>query len=253
MQTPLDCPSRALAQSGGEPPNEEPLPLSVVIPVFNEAGNLAVLVEEIYAALTTVHRFEVVIVDDASTDGSADEIAALCLTDGCVRAFSHSHNRGQSAALATGIRGARGRIIATLDGDGQNDPADIPDMLALLSIHSSNVLIAGERLRRQDKWLRRLSSRIANHVRSTVLKDGTRDTGCGLKVFFRDAYLSLPEFDHMHRFLPALFVRHGGAVVTVPVNHRPRRLGVSKYGIANRMWVGIIDLLGVWWLQQRRL
>ena len=164
----------------------------------------------------------------------------------------HRASCGQSAAIATGVRAARAPWSATLDGDGQNDPADIPALFAQAQAHAVGpVLVAGHRVNRRDTRVKQLSSRLANGVRAQLLKDATPDTGCGLKVFERAAFLALPHFDHMHRFLPALFIRAGGQVVSAPVNHRPRTRGRSNYGTFDRLWVGIVDLVGVAWLQRR--
>lgn len=226
--------------------------LSVVIPVFNEKGNLQPLIDEIEQTLTGRMRFEVVMVDDGSEDGTDAEAAALASSHGWLRVISHARNRGQSAAIRSGVLAARAPTIAVLDGDGQNDPADIPKLYAALRL-SGDSMAVGERRIRRDGWVRRMSSRIANNVRSWLLGDGTRDTGCGLKVFCRDDFLTLPAFDHMHRFLPALVRYRGGRIRTMPVNHRPRRCGKSKYGIRNRLWAGIVDLFGVMWLARRQL
>jgi glycosyltransferase involved in cell wall biosynthesis len=165
----------------------------------------------------------------------------------------HSARSGQSAAVHSGVRAARAPWIATLDGDGQNDPHDLINLLAARGepANAGVRLFMGNRTTRRDTWLRRLSSRIANGVRGGLLGDGTPDTGCGIKVFERETFLQLPVFDHMHRFLPALFQRAGSRVVSVPVNHRPRTRGRSKYGLHNRLWVGIVDLFGVMWLKAR--
>lgn len=228
--------------------------LSVVVPVRNEVENLAPLLAEIRAALARSIDYEVIYVDDGSTDGTGARLAQLAEEFPRLRVLRHAVSCGQSAALATGVRAARGAWIATLDGDGQNDPADIPRLLAVVrdAAQQPNVqLVAGYRRRRQDSWLRRLSSRIANGVRARLLNDATPDTGCGLKLFPREVFLQLPYFDHMHRFLPALVQRNGGRTISVEVNHRPRMRGASKYGVHNRLWVGIVDLLGVMWLQRR--
>ncbi|HEX7061032.1 MAG TPA: glycosyltransferase family 2 protein [Woeseiaceae bacterium] len=227
--------------------------MSVVVPVFDESGNLAPLVEEIERALTGRFRFEALIVDDGSTDDTSAEAARLAATRPWLRIERHATNRGQSAAMRTGVAAARAPIVAVLDGDGQNDPADIPALYAALALSPETRMAVGERRRRHDSWTRRLSSRVANGVRASLLHDGIRDTGCGLKVFYRDDYLDLPAFDHMHRFLPALMQQRGRKVRSIPVNHRPRRNGRSKYGIGNRLWPGIVDLLGVMWLERRRL
>jgi dolichol-phosphate mannosyltransferase len=211
------------------------------------------LIAEIDAALAGRIEFEIVYVDDGSSDGSAAELAGLRTGHARLRVLHHRSQSGQSAALWTGVAGAGAAWIVTLDGDGQNDPADIP---ALLEARDSSTLpklwmVAGVRRKRRDSTLKRLSSRVANGIRRRVLRDATTDTGCGLKLFRRDAYLALPFFDHMHRFLPALIRRAGGAVLEVAVNHRPRAAGASHYGMWGRAWVGLVDMLGVAWLQRR--
>jgi dolichol-phosphate mannosyltransferase len=227
--------------------------LSVVIPVKNEADNVAPLVGEIRAALEGLIEYEILYVDDGSDDATGSEISRLAGTIPQVRLLRHSQNYGQSAAISTGVHAARGAWIATLDGDGQNDPADLPAMwrLARQASPSPPLLIAGYRERRRDSWSKRAASRIANAIRARLLGDRTPDTGCGLKLFPRSLFLDLPYFDHVHRFLPALVLREGGRVLSVPVNHRPRHKGKSKYGVFDRLGVGIIDLLGVMWLQRR--
>lgn len=231
--------------------------LSVVVPVHDEAENVADLVAEIHAALDGVLEFEAVFVDDASRDETPGRLLELARRFPRLRVLRHRRNAGQSTAIATGVRAARGRLIATLDGDGQNDPVDIPALIARWrteggdSAEQGPLLLAGWRSTRNDTWLRRLSSRIANGVRGRLLGDGTPDTGCGLKLFERETFLALPYFDHMHRFLPALVVRHGGRVISVPVRHRPRLRGRSHYGVWNRLWVGLVDLGGVMWLRRR--
>ena len=230
--------------------------LSVVIPAFNEAGNLKPLLHEINQALAKLD-YELIVVDDGSTDGTFDtllEARTQGLSRLCI--LHHRVRCGQSGALLTGVRQAQAEWIVTLDADGQNDPADISKLLARLREGVTDprpTLITGLRRRRQDPGLKRLASRVANGVRSRLLKDHIPDTGCGLKLFSRTAFLALPQFDHMHRFLPALFQRLGARVEAVEVNHRPRREGVSKYGIHNRLWVGIVDLMGVMWLERRSL
>ena len=228
--------------------------LSVVIPVYNEAGNLRSLAREVYTALSG-RSFELILVDDASTDDTAAEAARVQAEFGNALVVArHARNAGQSTALHTGFRVARHEWVVTLDGDGQNDPADIPRLLAVIEDPGFDrrvKLVTGLRQRRQDSWVRRLSSRIANVVRRAVLKDGVPDTGCGLKLIARDAFLNLPYFDHMHRFIPALVQQGGGKVISVPVNHRPRQWGSSKYGIGNRLFTGIVDLAGVAWLGRR--
>jgi dolichol-phosphate mannosyltransferase len=225
--------------------------LSVVIPVRNEAPNIAPLVAEIEAALAAVPH-EIVYVDDGSTDGTLAALHAARAAGAPLRAIRHQASCGQSAAVITGVKAARGRWIATLDGDGQNDPADIPRLLARAEAAASRrTMVAGHRVNRRDSGVKRYSSRIANAVRSRLLRDNTPDTGCGLKVFPRDLFLELPHFDHMHRFLPALALRQGGAVVSEPVNHRPRVRGVSNYGTLDRLLVSLFDLVGMAWLQRR--
>jgi len=228
--------------------------LSVVVPVHNESENVVPLVLEIHAALDG-RDFELVYVDDGSDDATAALLRDAMGRFPRLRALRHRARAGQSAALATGIEAARAPVIATLDGDGQNDPADIPALLS--QIHESadpdRLLVAGHRTRRRDSAVKRLSSRVANRVRRALLGDGTPDTGCGLKVFTRAAFMAMPRFDHMHRFLPALMLRAGGTVVSVPVNHRHRTRGRTKYGVLDRLWAGLFDLVGVMWLQRRRL
>jgi dolichol-phosphate mannosyltransferase len=225
----------------------------VVIPVRNEAGNIAPLVEEIAAALDGVADYEIVYVDDGSDDATAAEIRRLQTSMARLVLVRHRDSCGQSAAIRTGIKVARGAWIATLDGDGQNDPADIPALwrIAREAPPEPPLMVAGHRARRQDSWSKRRASRIANAIRRRLLRDDTPDTGCGLKLFPRALFLDLPYFDHMHRFLPALVLRAGGVVRSVPVNHRPRRRGASKYGVFDRLWVGIADLFGVMWLCRR--
>ncbi|MFO1192285.1 MAG: glycosyltransferase family 2 protein [Rhodoferax sp.] len=230
--------------------------ISVVVPVHNESGNVVSLLDEIAAALQGVTAFEAVFVDDCSSDNTRDILRDYARSHPWLTVVCHLNNCGQSTAVRTGVLHARGTVIATLDGDGQNDPADIPALLAQwkalgASTSGRPVLIAGWRAKRQDTWVRRLSSRIANGVRSRLLGDATPDTGCGLKLLGRTDFLNLPYFDHMHRFLPALVRRAGGQVESVHVAHRSRTHGQSHYGIGNRLWVGIIDMLGVMWLQRR--
>jgi dolichol-phosphate mannosyltransferase len=229
------------------------LDVSVVIPVSNEAENVGPLAREVADALAG-RAFEVIFIDDGSTDDTAGAvIAARDHGIPQIRLLRHSFRSGQSAAVSNGMRHARAEWVATLDGDGQNDPADLPGMLAarLDPANASVRLIIGNRTTRRDTTFRRLQSRIANGVRRSLLGDGTPDTGCGIKIMHRETYLALPHFDHMHRFLPALFQRAGAGVLSVPVNHRPRLRGRSKYGMFDRLWVGIVDTLGVMWLKQR--
>lgn len=228
------------------------LALSVVVPMHDEAGNVVPLLGEIAAALRGRIAFEIVCIDDASRDGTFDELvhAAGCTPE--LRVLRHDRQCGQSTSLRDAIKASRGEWIATLDGDGQNDPADIARLLeARVGAPAEVRLFAGWRMQRRDTWSKRLSSRIANGVRRRLLKDDCPDTGCALKLFERDAFLDLPYFDHMHRYLPALFRRAGWQVRNVPVDHRPRRHGRSKYGIGNRLWVGLVDLAGVAWLMRR--
>lgn len=226
--------------------------LAVVVPVHNEAGNIRPLIDEICAALAgTV--FEIVYVDDGSSDGSADELTATQADIPQLRVMRHLNCCGQSAAVATGVKAARAPTVATLDGDGQNDPANIPALFEVLKAEAEPdfLVVAGQRTKRRDTLIKRWSSKFANGLRASLLKDDTPDTGCGLKVFTRAAFLDMPRFDHMHRYLPALMIRRGGRVVSVPVNHRHRERGTSKYGTLDRALVGISDLLGVIWLQRR--
>ena len=227
--------------------------LSVVIPVKNEADNIASLVGEIRAALDGFVEYEILYVDDGSSDATVTKISRLAAKMPQVRLLRHTRNCGQSAAIRTGVRAASAAWIATLDGDGQNDPADIPTLWRLAREASVDppILIVGHREKRRDSLSKRWASGVANAIRGRLLGDRTPDTGCGLKLFPRALFLDLPYFDHMHRFLPALVLREGGTVRSVPVNHRPRRRGKSKYGIFDRFGVGIIDLFGVMWLQHR--
>ena len=240
------------ATSSATPPPREP-DFSVVIPCFNERDNVLALVREIAQTCAGRH-FEILVVDDASTDGSGEHLLGVAGEfDGRLRLVRHAHNRGQSASVCTGIDFAQGRCIVTLDGDGQNDPGDIPALLAALATCDMPTLVCGYRRTRRDTWLRRWSSRIANTVRAAILGDATPDTGCGLKAFERALFMRLPRFNHMHRFLPALVQREGAQAISVEVHHRPRRHGQSKYGVGNRLWVGIVDIFGVLWLRRRGL
>ena len=225
--------------------------LSVVVPVCNEEPNVAPLAAEVAAALRGRARFELIFVDDGSTDGTAAAVRAARITVPEIRLLRHPRRSGQSRALVTGVRAARHDWIATLDGDGQNDPADLPRLVEAALLDDDVRLVMGNRVTRRDTWLRRLQSRVANGVRGRLLHDATPDTGCGIKVAHRPTFLELPVFDHMHRFLPALFQRHGARVVSVAVSHRPRTRGQSKYGLFDRLWVGIVDLFGVRWLAAR--
>jgi len=231
--------------------------LSVVIPVCNEAENVGPLAHEIQTTLQRFAPFEIIFVDDGSTDDTVQRLEQT-KRDGIpeMRILRHAQRSGQSTAVLTGVRAARSEWVATLDGDGQNDPADIPALIAAAeAAHAAGrvqlKLIMGNRKTRKDTWLRRLSSRVANGVRARMLRDGTPDTGCGIKLMHRATFLELPHFDHMHRFLPALYQCAGSDVISVPVSHRPRTRGQSKYGVHNRLWVGIVDLFGVRWLIRR--
>jgi dolichol-phosphate mannosyltransferase len=226
--------------------------VSVIVPVRNEAGNIAPLVGEIAAALAG-RAFEIVYVNDGSQDGTTDELSGLMAQHPWLRQIRHARSCGQSAAVRSGVAAARAPLVATLDGDGQNDPAYIPALIAALEAGAPQLgLVAGQRVGRKSSGFKKLQSRIANGVRSAVLKDGTRDTGCGLKAFRRDVFLALPYFDGLHRFLPALVRREGFDIGYVDVVDRPRRHGVSNYGFFDRLWVGILDLAGVWWLIRRK-
>ncbi|MHA6205743.1 glycosyltransferase [Dyella soli] len=226
--------------------------LSVVVPVFNERDNIPPLLAEIAAALRGKVEFEIVYVDDDSSDDSVAVLAGEKPNYPELRIVRHLTRSGQSTAVWNGVRAARSPWIATLDGDGQNDPADIPKLLASRESAAENVrLFAGWRTTRRDSFNKRISSKVANAVRSRMLKDSTPDTGCGLKLFDRDVFLRLPYFDHMHRYLPALVKRAGFQSTSVPVGHRPRTAGTSKYGMLDRLWVGLADLRGVAWLMRR--
>jgi glycosyltransferase involved in cell wall biosynthesis len=225
-------------------------PISVVVPVKDEAGNVGPLAREIAAALAG-EAHEIVFVDDGSADATAQELQALKTEIPALRVLRHGRNLGQSRGIRSGAVAAKGDIIVTLDGDGQNDPADIPKLLAQLRADPSLGMVSGVRVKRQDKASRKLASKLGNGFRNALLGDGASDTGCGLKVFHRDMYLALPYFDHMHRFLIALAQREGWKVAYVPVNHRPRGAGASKYTNFGRLLVSVQDLLGVRWLQRR--
>jgi dolichol-phosphate mannosyltransferase len=226
--------------------------LSIVVPVKDEQGNVAALAREI-AAATADEVAEIIFVDDGSTDGTAEELRKLKGQIPNFRVIGHNGNFGQSRAVRTGVRAARGDLVVTLDGDGQNDPADIPELLSILRADNTGKLglVGGVRVKRQDASNRRFASNFANAFRRRMLKDGASDSGCGLKAFRREAYLALPYFDHMHRFLIALMLREGYQVREVPVNHRARAHGASKYNNLHRALVGIVDIVGVRWLQKR--
>jgi dolichol-phosphate mannosyltransferase len=226
--------------------------ISVVVPVRNEAGNITPLVAEIAAALRG-RAFEIVYVNDGSTDATEQELRGLMAQHPWLRQIRHEKSCGQSAAIRTGVTAARAPIAVTIDGDGQNDPAFIPALIAALEAGAPLIgLVAGQRTGRKATGFKKLQSRIANSIRGSVLNDGTRDTGCGLKAFRRDVFLSLPYFDALHRFLPALVRREGFDIGYVDVVDRPRRHGVSNYGFWDRLWIGILDLAGVWWLIRRK-
>jgi dolichol-phosphate mannosyltransferase len=224
---------------------------AVVVPFFNEQDNVVALIDEIVAAMAG-RDAEIIAVDDCSTDATFARLEACAARVPGLRIVRHAVNRGQSAALCSGADAARARWLVTLDGDGQNDPRDIPALIAAATAaQPCPVMVCGHRRQRRDNALRRLSSRVANGVRSRLLGDATPDTGCGLKLIERAAFQRLPRFDHMHRFLPALALRDGGRVMSMEVSHRPRLHGQSKYGLWNRLWVGIVDLAGVMWLRRR--
>jgi dolichol-phosphate mannosyltransferase len=226
--------------------------ISVVVPVRNEAGNVAPLVAEIAAALQG-RVFEVVYVNDGSTDATGQELRDLMAQYSWLRQVTHAQSCGQSAAVRSGVAASRAPIVTTLDGDGQNDPAFLPALIAELENGGpKRGLVAGQRVGRRATGFKKFQSRVANAVRGAVLKDGTRDTGCGLKAFRRDAFLTLPYFDGLHRFMPALMRRDGFDIGYVDVVDRPRGHGVSNYGFWDRLWIGILDLAGVWWLIRRR-
>jgi dolichol-phosphate mannosyltransferase len=230
-----------------------PPAVSVVVPVRNEAGNVATLTHEIAAALGNRRSFEVIYVNDGSTDDTADRVLRLMADRLWLRQIKHAVSCGQSAAVRTGVAAARAPVVVTLDGDGQNDPSFIPALLQALEAGAPRVgLVAGQRIGRRASTSKRLQSRVANAVRRTILRDGTRDTGCGLKAFRREVFLNLPYFDGLHRFLPALVRRDGFDVAHIDVIDRPRRHGRSNYGVLDRLWVGISDILGVRWLIRRR-
>ena len=228
--------------------------LSVVIPVCNEEESIGTLINEITHALSGQYQHEIIVIDDGSTDNTLEVLLKIKQDLPTLRIIKHLKNSGQSTAVRTGVQHAKSAWIATLDGDGQNDPADIPNLYnELINNQNSDpwLVVAGYRKKRKDTWLKRISSKYANGIRDKLLRDGTPDTGCGLKVFARDSFLALPYFDHMHRYIPALFQRQGGRVVSIEVNHRHRLQGTSKYGFHNRLWVSIVDILGVRWLQNR--
>jgi dolichol-phosphate mannosyltransferase len=234
-------------------PEAAPVDVSIVVPVRNEQDNVAPLIAEITAALDGRWAYEIIYVNDGSTDATPARLADLMKQRGNLRRIDHAKSSGQSAAVRTGVRAARGAIVATLDGDGQNNPAFLPGLIAAIQAGDGRVgLAAGQRVGRKDTGFKKMQSKIANGVRKAILSDGTRDTGCGLKAFRRDVFLSMPYFDGLHRFLPALVRREGFDIAYVDVIDRPRHSGVSNYGFFDRLWIGIMDLAGVWWLIRRK-
>ncbi|MGZ8240678.1 MAG: glycosyltransferase family 2 protein [Methylobacter sp.] len=230
--------------------------ISIIVPVYNEADNIVSLIDEIVTAMSEAEEYEIIYVDDGSNDRTAAVLKQAQQQYKTLRVIQHQQSCGQSTAIYTGVKAAADyAYIATLDGDGQNDPADIPRLYNVLKQKSQTInnlfMVAGWRNKRHDSAWRLFCSKVANTVRASLLGDNTLDTGCGLKIFLRDKFLELPYFDHMHRFLPALILRAGGQVISEPVNHRPRFHGRSKYGTLDRLWAGIIDLVGVMWLQKR--
>jgi dolichol-phosphate mannosyltransferase len=234
-------------------PDAAAVDVSIVVPVRNEAGNVAPLIAEIAAALDGRWPYEIIYVNDGSTDSTPAHLAEIMEQRSNLRRIDHAISSGQSAAVRTGVRAARGGIVATLDGDGQNNPAFLPDLIAAIQNGGGRIgLAAGQRVGRKTTGFKKLQSRVANGVRNAILHDGTRDTGCGLKAFRRDVFLSMPYFDGLHRFLPALVRREGYDIAYVDVIDRPRHSGVSNYGFFDRLWIGIMDLIGVWWLIRRK-
>ena len=235
------------------PPSDKATAVSIVVPVRNEADNIVPLIEEIAAALDGRWAYEIIYVNDGSTDATAERLAAAMKSRPNLRVLRHAVSRGQSAAVRSGVRAARGVTVATLDGDGQNNPVFLPDLIAALERGGERIgLAAGQRVGRKDTGFKRFQSRAANAIREAILHDGTRDTGCGLKAFRREMFLMMPYFDGLHRFLPALMRREGYEIAYVDVIDRPRRAGVSNYGFFDRLWIGIMDLFGVWWLIRRK-
>jgi len=226
--------------------------LTIIIPVFNEVESITPLLGEVAAQFDATDAFEIIVVDDGSIDGTPAVLQAARQAHPQLRVLRHRERYGQSMAIVSGVLAAHSPWIVTLDGDGQNDPADIPRLFRVMDETANDVqLVSGYRKQRNDGWLKRISSRAANSMRAALLGDNIPDSACGLRVFARSTFLALPRFDHMHRFLPALVQRQGGKVVSVEINHRRRHRGQSKYGIHNRLWAGIVDTLGVLWLQRR--
>ena len=233
--------------------DREPVAVSIVVPVRNEADNVAPLIAEIIGAIDGRWAYEIIYVNDGSTDATAERLATEMKQRGNLRQVVHAASAGQSAAVRSGVRAARGPMVATLDGDGQNNPSFLPDLISALENGGERVgLVAGQRVGRKDTGFKKIQSRIANTVRKAILNDGTRDTGCGLKAFRREVFLMMPYFDGLHRFLPALVRREGYQIAYVDVVDRPRGSGVSNYGFFDRLWIGIMDLAGVWWLIRRK-
>ena len=229
--------------------------ISIVVPVLNEAGNINPLIDEIHEALAPrFDNYEIVYVNDGSSDGTAQELAERAARDSKLKIVTHAVACGQSSGVRTGCLAARGPWIATLDGDGQNHPGDIPSLYDAIpeGVTTSDAWMAiGHRVNRRDTASKRWASRFANKLRASLLRDDTPDTGCGIKLFSRETFIRLPWFNHMHRYFPALVRRAGGTSVSVPVRHRERGAGNSKYGVFDRAWVGIYDLIGVRWLMNR--
>lgn len=229
----------------------KPFELSVIIPVYNEVDNVEPLFREIEQALVgDGFRFEVLFVDDGSNDGTREKLSQLASDHDTLRMIKHRGNYGQSAGIVSGARAAKYDWLVTLDGDGQNDPADIPLLVAAVKA-DKHCVVLGNRKKRDDSLLKRFSSKVGNGIRRSLLDDGCPDTGCSLKLFPRQAFLQQPHFNHLHRYIPALFKRAGYECINIPVNHRPRLHGISKYGVMNRLFVGIHDLIGVRWLMKR--
>jgi glycosyltransferase involved in cell wall biosynthesis len=238
--------------SAQSPTSATPPDISIIIPAKDEAENLPILIDEIAQALTG-RQFEVIVIDDGSSDGTGDAMKALSQSMPWLRCIRHEQACGQSAAVRTGMLNAHGRLIGTIDGDGENDPAYLPQLIdALVEAGPQTGMAAGQRLKRKASTFKRIASKIANKVRGGLLKDGTRDSGCGLKIVRNEVFVLLPYFDSWHRFMAALVIREGFAIVHVDVVDRHRRHGQSKYGIWDRFWIGLLDLVGVWWLRRRR-
>jgi glycosyltransferase involved in cell wall biosynthesis len=235
------------------PSSDPAVAVSIVVPVRNEAENIVPLIDEIAAALDERWAYEIIYVNDGSTDATAQRLAAVMAQRRNLRQLRHAVSTGQSAAVRSGVRAARGAIVATLDGDGQNNPAFLPNLIVAIESGGERTgLAAGQRVGRKDTGFKKFQSRAANTIRNAILHDGTRDTGCGLKAFRREVFLMMPYFDGLHRFLPALMRREGYEIAYVDVIDRPRRSGVSNYGFFDRLWIGIMDLFGVWWLIRRK-